>query len=100
METYYKLNLTIPVLDQLLMGHDCVDYNASYLVPVVIKYVAGEQGQTFATQYRDDLPTPQNSQTELQRVISKHSNMFEVGVGAYTFGVTSGEFERTHVLFV
>ena len=75
-ETYYRMNLTIPVIDQLLMGlHDrfCAPQllitNALHLVPTVTevdpRVQVTDNVQAFATKYKDDLPIPQNLQAKL-----------------------------------
>ena len=129
-ETYYRMNLTIPVIDQLLMGlHDrfgapqLLITNALHLVPAVIKVAPRVQVidsvQAFATEYKDDLPIPQNFQAELHCWLTRWEaeancdvpkdaatslkaadNAFFPNIHTClklvcTFGVTSAECERT-----
>ena len=73
-ETYYKLNMTIPVLNLLPMDlegrfdtHQLLLINALYLVSVVIKKVTREQKQKLLTHnhLQSNTVTPENIHVEL-----------------------------------
>ena len=81
-ETYYRMNLTIPVIDQLLMclqdrfgAPQLLITNALHLVPAVIKVAPRVQVidsvQAFAAEFKDDLPIPQNFQAELHCCLTR-----------------------------
>ena len=79
MQTYYRPRISIPLLDQLLMGiyknvmtlkTSCFGYNLKvYLVPAVMEEVTREQVidkvQAFSNKERDDLPSPHNLHDKL-----------------------------------
>ena len=74
---YFKRNITIPMLDQLLMALHSRFGNeqhgvtrAFYLVPSVLQHaadgVASENIREFLNEYRGDMPSPDNMDAELR----------------------------------